>query len=336
MKRKVILISVFILTATWAGLLALVFKTPLKNTAPETESLGANIISVTERQNVTITFAGDIMMDRGVKGSVNKNFNGDYSQLFAKTTLFKEDDISFANLEGPVSDVGRNVGSIYSFRMDPKTLFALKDSGFDIVSVANNHAGDWTIAAFKDTLARLTAAGIGYTGGGMTYEEAIRPVIIEKNGIKIGFIGFTDVGPNWLAVNGETPGILLANDEKFTTIITNAKAECDFLIASFHFGDEYSTYNKKQESLAQAAIDNGANIVVGHHPHVEQEIVYYKDSPIIYSLGNFIFDQYFSPETMQGLVVQIDVGKNNKIKELRTYTAQLNRYFQIDSIKQRN
>ncbi len=334
MRRRFLTGSILALSSVLIFLLAALFisKQHISSTPSLASNLPASASLALSKDTVTITFAGDIMMDRGVKGSVNKNFNGDFSKLFTNIDIFKKDDISFANLEGPVSDKGRNVGSIYSFRMNPTILPILKNLGFDIFSVANNHAGDWTIAAFEDTLKRLNENEIKYTGGGFNYSQAIEPLIIEKNGIKIGFIGFSDVGPNWLAAKTNTPGILLASDKNFKEIIKNSKQKSDFLIVSFHFGDEYKDYNKRQEFLAHVAIDNGANIIIGHHPHVEQSIAFYKEKPIIYSLGNFMFDQYFSPQTLQGLITQIEVKKDGTINSLKLFQSKQNKLFQIESI----
>ncbi len=288
---------------------------------------------------LVLTFAGDVMFDRGVKGNVNKNFEGDFEKLFDNIngennneSIFNKDDISFLNLEGPVSDVGHNVGSIYSFRMNPVVISVLKNLGIDIVSFANNHVGDYTTLAFKDTLERLKDGGILYTGAGDDYNQVINPTIIEKNNIKTCFLGFSDVGPNWIKATNTTPGILLASDPNFSKIISDAKLNCDVLIVSFHWGDEYKPHNIRQEKLAHLAIDSGADIIVGHHPHVVQDVEIYKDKPIMYSLGNFMFDQYFSKETMQGLVVQMKVYKDGSSKDIVSYTSSQNKFFQIESL----
>ena len=107
---------------------------------------------VYDQDFVTLTFGGDIMLDRGVKNSVNKNFGGDYSTLFEKLGMLKKSDIVFANLEGPVSDAGKDMRNLYSFRMDPSVIPAIKGAGFDILSVANNHMGDWGREAFENRL----------------------------------------------------------------------------------------------------------------------------------------------------------------------------------------
>lgn len=283
-------------------------------------------------KDTTIYFVGDIMLDRGVKMSVNKNFNGDYSLLFKNLEELKDADILFGNLEGPISDRGNNVGSKYSFRMNPEVFPILKNAGFDIFSFANNHAGDWNISAFKDTLERFQENNILKTGAGLNKNETILPTIIEKNGIKFGFLGFSDVGPNWIEAKEDSPGILLANDPDFENIINNANKKCDVLIISFHWGEEYQTiHNSRQETLAHRAIDAGANLIIGHHPHVIQDVEIYKNSPIFYSLGNFIFDQYFSKDTMKGMVLSATF-ENKELKEVKILTSIQNNKYQPEGL----
>ena len=296
----------FILIISFIG----VFFTLLilnKSTLNQNELLGTAYTSLNknkeEKNLTTIYFVGDLMLDRGVEASVKKNFNNDFSKLFENLEELKNADILFGNLEGPISDQGKNVGSKYSFRMNPEVLPVIKNAGIDIVSFANNHVGDWSITAFKDTLTRLNEIGILKTGAGFNKTEAEQPTIIEKNGVIFGFLGFTDVGPNWLEAKENSPGVLLASDPDFESIISNASKKCDILIVSFHWGEEYrKVHNQRQQTLAHRAIDSGANMVIGHHPHVIEDIEIYKDSPIVYSLGNFIFDQYFSTDTMKGMV----------------------------------
>ncbi|MEZ4103554.1 MAG: CapA family protein [Candidatus Paceibacterota bacterium] len=276
-----------------------------------------------KKEEVSISFLGDIMMDRGVKTSVYKNHEGDYNKLFQNLDELKEDDITFANLEGPVSDVGNNVGSKFSFRMEEKTLEALVRASFDIVSFANNHVGDWNVAAFKDTLTNLEAKQIPFVGAGENTADASEVKIIEKNGVRVGFLGFTDVGPNWMQAGVDKAGILLASNPNRLEYIKNAKTKVDVLVVSYHWGDEYKPFNERQKLLAESSIDAGASVIVGHHPHVMQDTVKYKNGLIIYSLGNAIFDQYFSEETMKGGLVNVVVDKNG----LKDYTE---KYFVLD------
>ena len=284
---------------------------------------------------VIMTFAGDVMLDRGVEASVKKNLEGNFSRLFDNFTMFQNDDISFINLEGPVSDVGYNVGSKYSFRMDPQVLPKLKDAGVDIVSFANNHIGDYTAKAFVDTLKRLSDNGILFAGGGANYTEASTPTVIEKNNIKTCFLAYSDVGPNWMKATEKNPGILLLSDLNFSNTISSAKSVCDVLVVSVHWGDEYKPHTARQTKFAHLAIDSGADIVVGHHPHVPQDVEIYNNKPIMYSLGNFIFDQSWSKPTMQGLVVQLKAYKDGSTTDMKMFTTQQNKFFQIESITEK-
>jgi len=265
----------------------------------------------------------------------------DYSALFENMSVFKNSDIAFANLEGTVSDQGIDKHNLYSFRMDPSVIPTLVGAGFNILSIANNHIGDWGIPAFTDTLSRLQENELQYTGGGLTKTEAVTPTIIEKYGMKIGFLGFSDVGPNDMAAgdpstsSGQgTPGILLASDPNFDTIVQNAAKQVDYLVVSFHFGDEYQTkHNARQEKLAHEAVDDGAKIVIGTHPHVVEDTEVYKNSYIAYSLGNLVFDQAFSTNTMQGLLLEFKLNKDGSMT-VKKDTTQLNPAFQLQKLIQ--
>ncbi len=292
------------------------------------------IVIEKEPKPITLSFVGDIMLARGVKNVINKYFNGDYSS-FLQTPIIEQlatSDILFANLEGPISDRGRNVGSKFSFRFDPLIVPALRSAGFDIVSIANNHMGDWTKTAFEDTITHLRENGILFAGGGMTKQEATQPTIITLEETRIGFLGFTDVGPNWLAATNTSAGILLASDPEFETIIKQAKEKVDILIVSVHGGEEYKPHTDRQARIYHSAIDAGATMVVGHHPHVSQDYEWHNGGFIAYSLGNFIFDQYFSVETMQGDTLTITI-ENKKIKTTKVQTVYLNKKFQPERME---
>jgi gamma-polyglutamate biosynthesis protein CapA len=276
---------------------------------------------------VTILLTGDVMFDRGVRNSIEKNFNGDYHVLFSNTAYVREADIAFANLEGPVATGGHKVGSIYSFRMNPSGLVAMRDAGFDIVSFANNHVGDYSTAAFAETFSHLQENNIAYTGAGTTYAEAITPRIITVRGLRVGFLAATDVGPDWMKATDTKAGILLANDPDMAAIIAKAKEQCDILVMSFHWGDEYSPANARQQKLAHMVVDSGADMVVGHHPHVMQKVETYKGKPIFYSLGNFIFDQYFSEHTLRGMVGKVAINPDTKEMQTSLFVSTQNRQF---------
>jgi poly-gamma-glutamate synthesis protein (capsule biosynthesis protein) len=300
------------------------------NTDWVTEKVGAP--DIREPDFVTLSFGGDIMLDRGVKNSVIKNFNNDYSALFEKLEFLKDSDIVFANLEGTASDQGEDMRNLYSFQMEPAVVPAMAGAGINILSVANNHVGDWGRLSYIDTLANLKENEILYTGGGNNSTEAETPTIIEKYGMKIGFLGFSDVGPSSMEAGVDKAGLMLASNPRFDEIIKNGSKQVDYLVVSFHFGEEYQAkHNARQEELAHRAIDDGAKIIVGSHPHVVEDFEVYKDGYIAYSLGNFIFDQAFSTGTMQGMLLNIKLSSAGQMT-VRKDTVKLNRVFQPDKI----
>ena len=302
-----------------------------------------------KEKSITLIFVGDIMLNRGVEWAIQKYGQGDWNFPFLKISSdLREADILFGNLEGPISDKGVKVGSIYSFRNDPKAVEGLKFAGFDILSVANNHIFDYGRAAMEDTFLRLKKAEIDYLGGGFSEIEAYSPIIKEVNGstgassesqpnssgqARIAFLAFTNLGSPYWSAKGNNSGIAWLTKENFEEGIKKAKENADLVIASMHFGDEYkSSSSSEQKYFAHLAIDSGADFVIGHHPHVVQEIEKYKDKYIAYSLGNFIFDQNFSEETMKGLMLKVSI-KNAKINEVIPIEIKINGYFQPEIIK---
>ena len=180
----------------------------------------------------------------------------------------------------------------------------------------------------EDTFLRLREAQIDYVGGGFNEKEAYSPVIKEIRGIKIALLAYTNLGSeNWKAQK-DRPGIAWLEEERLREDIKTAKEKADLVIVSFHFGEEYQTKsNSLQKFWAHLSIDSGADLVIGHHPHVVQEIEEYRGKYIAYSLGNFIFDQGFSKETMEGLLLKVII-ENTKIKEVIPIEIQINKYFQ--------
>ena len=300
----------------------------------------------TEDKSITLMFVGDIMLDRGVEYMAEKYGNKDYSELrsiypigykfpfFKIAENLKMADILFGNLEGPVSDKGIKVGSIYSFRADPKAIEGLTFAGFDILSVTNNHILDYGRPAMEDTFSRLKESGINYVGGGFSEEEARNPVIKEIKGVKIAFLSYTNLGSKNWAAKKDFSGIAWLAEDNIKEDVKKASNRADLVIVSFHFGDEYQTQsNSEQKYFSHLAVDYGADLVVGHHPHVAQEVEQYKKSYIAYSLGNFIFDQGFSEETMRGLLLKVII-EDGKIKTATPIKIKINEYFQPELLVQ--
>ncbi len=267
---------------------------------------------VQKSNEIRMVFVGDIMLSRNIGETIAKK--KDPTFFFASTTEFlKSADITFGNLENPVSTRGIRSGSIYSFRADPQTLQGLTSAGFNVVSIANNHIWDYGKQAFKDTLSNLLENDIGAVGGGENYAEAHTPKILVVGKTRIAFLAYTNLISPKLGLASSTPAISRYDDTILQTDITEAKKVSDFVVVSFHWGDEYQTkHNPEQERVGKFVIDAGANLVIGHHPHVVQEVEEYNGGYIAYSLGNFIFDQNFSKDTKHGLALVVTL-KDDKI-----------------------
>jgi len=280
---------------------------------------------------IELIFVGDVMLDRGVKYLVEKHGDNDFSFPFAKIAdEIKNADLAMANLESQISDKGSNVGSIYSFRAPIEAIQGLIFSGIDIVSLANNHAFDYGSQALKDSLERLIDAGISPVGAGNEY-QAFSPTIKTVNNTRLAFFAYTDQMPVSLQAKGENFGIAVINKDNLTKIkadIELAKQLADIVVVSFHWGEEYAEEpSQSQKDLAKAVIDAGADLVIGHHPHVIQKSETYNGRYIFYSLGNFIFDQGFSDETLEGEIAKVII-KNKKITDAFPLKIILNEFFQ--------
>jgi len=292
--------------------------------------------SLEKQKEISLILVGDIMLDRGIKIMMMKNNDWRFPFLKIADEL-KGANFLFGNLEGPISDKGEKVGSIYSFSNDPRVIEGLNFAGFDILSLANNHAFDYGREALEDTFLRLKTAGIDYVGAGFNEKEAYSPVIKEVNGstgspqVKIGFLAYTNLGPESWKATEKNSGIAWINEKKIEKIkedIKTAREKVDILIVSLHAGEEYIFEPTQfQISFSKAAIDAGADIVIGHHPHLIQKSEQYQNGWIFYSLGNFVFDQSFSKETMEGQTVKILI-EDKKIKEVIPINIKINEFFQ--------
>jgi poly-gamma-glutamate synthesis protein (capsule biosynthesis protein) len=283
-----------------------------------------------QNSEISVIIVGDIMLDRGVELEIKKN--NDWKWPFLEIADYlKNADVVFGNLEGPISNKGENVGSIYSFRADPNVIEGLSYAGFDVLSLANNHTLDYGRLALEDTFSRLQNADISYVGGGINETEAKQVVINKINGTKIGFLAYTNLCSSLWNADKNKAGINCISESDFENVgkeIQNAKSSVDVLIVSLHSGEEYvQTLTDFQTSFAKMAVDAGADIVVEGHPHVVQKNETYKNGYIFYSLGNFVFDQNFSEETMKGQMVKILI-ENKKIKKITPIDITINKDFQ--------
>jgi len=297
-------------------------------------SLETQIRELRKKQDskIIIYAVGDIMLDRGVEHMIITKGEGDFKFPFIKIAQdLRKADILFGNLEGPIAENGVKVGSIYSFRSDPKVIEGLNYAGFNMLSLANNHMLDYTRTALEETMKNLKDNQIDYVGAGLNETEAFSLKIKETKGIKIGFLAYTDLGlSTWRAREKESGMAWIEENEidKIRQNIEEQKKKIDVLIVSLHSGEEYQNYpNAFQEKFARTCIDAGADIILGHHPHVVQKTEEYKNGWIIYSLGNFVFDQFFSSETMKGVLLEIIII-NGKIEEVNTKEIAISEFYQ--------
>jgi poly-gamma-glutamate capsule biosynthesis protein CapA/YwtB (metallophosphatase superfamily) len=244
-----------------------------------------------QRAQETVSFcaAGDIMLDRGVKKHMLGK--GGFYPFRDITGFIKRHDLSFCNLEGPVSARGKKKPKLYSFRFDPALMEGLGVSGFNMFSLANNHILDYGGRALLDTVEFMEEKNYFYSGAGKNKQEASAARYREINGIKFAFIANVDM---YLSrEKGSSPQAFERSGlNEISAVIREAKKNADYVIVSFHWGEEYKNYPaKRQQEYGRACVDSGADLVIGHHPHVMQGIEKYKGKIILYSLGNFIFDQ---------------------------------------------
>ncbi len=271
--------------------------------------------------SATLLFVGDIMLSRNIGKLMVKNDDWSYPYRLISDTL-RDADLTFGNFENPVSDRGVLSGSIYSFRVDPRAIPAFREAGFDVVSLANNHIWDYGQDAFMDTLTILNTHGIATVGAGVDFSQAHTAVIQEVKGTKVAFLAYTNLLPGFLGRPDGAPAVAYPDLTQISADILEAKKKADIVVVSYHWGDEYETsHNRTQGDLAHATIDAGADLVIGHHPHVVQEVEKYKHGYIAYSLGNFIFDQNFSPDTSHGLMLQVEIKKKSivSVDELQVH-----------------
>lgn len=296
-------------------------ENPNDLSAPETATM--------EEKPITLLFVGDIMLSRAVAKQMEKYQNNNWPFLKISTTT-READLAFGNLEGPISYRGTNQGSIYSFRAQPEAVEGLKFAGFDILSVANNHIFDYGREALLDTISILKNNGIETVGAGENYEEANKFLIKDVNGVKIAFAAYTNLYPENLEADNDSAGISSFGLEEIKSKIGKIKSFkfSDIVVISLHWGEEYKLEpNLTQRNIAHSLIESGADLIIGHHPHVIQEVENYKNGWIAYSLGNFVFDQYFSEETMEGLILRVAIN-DEKIFNVSQEKIKINNAFQ--------
>jgi len=252
------------------------------------------ILGITN-QEIEIILVGDTMLGRTVMAtSLDKKKDPNYPFLQVAGTL-KSADLVFANLENPfVTDCPWRYDGLI-FCADPRMAEGLNFVNINVVTLANNHSRNYGQKGLDETTKILGAKGISYTG-------LNNLVIKEVKGTKFGFLGFEFVDKQ----PAETDYKLVSDSDK----------KVDILIVGVHWGVEYkSTASAKQKEIAKKLVENGADVIAGHHPHWVQEMEYIDNKPVYYSLGNFVFDQMWSQKTREGLAIKLTFKDGRIVKE---------------------
>jgi poly-gamma-glutamate synthesis protein (capsule biosynthesis protein) len=263
----------------------------------------------------TIIFVGDIMLDRAVERLMKKN---SFLYPFEKISQFlKETDFVFGNLEGPIVKNPPNFSDdSLQFAFYPEAIEGLKFANFNLLSLANNHTLNMGKSGLKQTREFLKNENINFVGDPLKCSDEF---LFQKD--KITFLAFNKT------FTSNCP------DEEVIETIKSVKKQNpeNFLIVSIHWGNEYQIKSSAfQQKLARKIIDAGADLIIGHHPHVVQEIEIYNNKLIFYSLGNFVFDQYFSEQTQQGLAVRLEINEKKLVFRLFSIQSKLSQPFLME------
>lgn len=267
-------------------------------------------------KSVKLLVAGDLMFDRHIRKHAAEKGN-DYIFAAIKPLLLSADAV-LVNLEGPITDqpsksLGSQVGSPNNFIFTfPSSLAeTLQSHNISIVNLGNNHILNFGQSGVTSTVNYLTAAEIRYFGYVSANHPTVAPSLVtEINGIKIGFVNynqFSDQNPN-----------------DVTTLIKQLRPTVDFLLVYTHWDNEYQRSPAQVTvNLAHRFVEAGADMIIGSHPHVTQTVEKYQDAYIYYSLGNFVFDQYFESAVKQGLVLEVEFTAGDKTITVREHPVEL-------------
>lgn len=285
----------------------------------QTVELPLNTYALPEKETVTFTFAGDVLLDDEYAIMSTYRANGSVLENCIDPKLLeimRGADVFMVNNEFPYTNRGTPLANkTFTFRANPDNVSIMQDMGVDIVSLANNHASDYGEVSLLDTLDTLEGADIPYVGAGRNLEEASKVVYFQNGDIKIGIVSATEVerlaSPDTKGATENTPGTFrcFQNDD-LEAVIKEAKQNCDFLIVYVHWGTESTDQiDWSQPGQAEDFVAAGADVIIGAHPHVLQEIAYVNGVPVFYSLGNY----WFNSKDLDSCLVTLEIGKDGLV-----------------------
>jgi len=270
---------------------------------------------------IDLTFVGDVMVAEEPGELIVKGVD----PFAGLADYLRPARLRIANLECVIATMGKAEIKPFTFRADPRTI-PLIARYFDGVSVANNHSGDFGKDAFAEQLGLLETAHLPYFGGGRDLASAHRPWIVDRNGIRLAFLGYVEFKPRAFEASATRPGVAWSGeDEQVLRDIRAARADlhADLVIPFLHWGWEDEGYpSARQREFARRMLDAGADMIVGSHPHVTQGAEIYRGKPIVYSLGNFLFNGFDTPATTTGWLLEVRAGKTG-VRDWRTRVVRL-------------
>jgi poly-gamma-glutamate synthesis protein (capsule biosynthesis protein) len=265
---------------------------------------------------VVMLFAGDLVLSNHVERYVGER----YSYVFEKWQSMGDHDLFMVNLEHPITTAEVKVEKQFNFKLHPRYVETLRLAGIDIVNAANNHIADYGLRGLLETIQHLDSVGIRCVGIGRNLQEARKPVVLKIKGVRVGFLGYH--GGGRFAATRSAPGIAPRSLPIVQSDVEQLRPTVDYLVVNFHWGTELAeSPSSDQVSFARAVVEAGADLVVGHHPHVLQGIERYRGSYIAYSLGNFVFGGK-KVSTYATAILRATVSRTNAKVELVPVTVE--------------
>lgn len=273
-------------------------------------------IPLVPEKEITLKFTGDVILARSVNFLTVKS--GDFSWAFKNIAPeLLDSDLTIINMESPLIDNCPLTNEGFIFCGDKRHILGLSSAGIDIVGLANNHLGNYEISGVNQTIKNLDSVGIlssGVQGREIAYKQI--------NNSKFAFLSFN-------SIYYEGSGIPLAEEKYILKLLKEAKENSNFVVVQIQWGNEYTKIlTEYQKNMGKFLIDNGADLVIGNHPHWIQDYEIYKGKYILYALGNFIFDQEWSKETKEGVIAKFTL-KNNQVSNLEFIPVEIKNYGQV-------
>lgn len=278
--------------------------------------------SPTRLPRIKLLFTGVIVPARCVQAGIDARDNPEYLYDEVRETIQKA-DLAVGTLNATISDYPPHTGCVVTLVLvgGGSNADALKNAGFDVMSVATNHiknCDSWDCGdrAFLDTLENLRRVGIVPVGAGKNLAQAMKPVVMTVKGVRFGIVSLGMINSTAFAT-GKTPGIAVLDDENLRIAIAKARKVSDVVIAMPHMGPEdESQPTDYQQHYARVAVEAGADLVVGNHTHVVQGLQTIKGVPVFYGLGNFVFDQTWALDHQQGVILEV-IFEGSKYRNYR-------------------